>query len=81
MGNEVYENSLLIPQEFWDDEDWVYNNYNALVRIYPDQWIAVVDKQVVASGENSLSVIKLAEQKTKRKEFPVIFLEKTFRVY
>jgi hypothetical protein len=81
MQNNEYFPIPPTPKEFWDDEDWVYNNYNDLVRKYPDQWVAVVDKQVIASGRNGAKVRELTERKTGRKEFPVIFVEKGIRVY
>jgi hypothetical protein len=30
-----------IPNEFWVDDDWAFDNYDMLVRSYPDQWVAV----------------------------------------
>ena len=70
-----------IPKEFWQDEDWAYDNYDKLVRMYPDQWIAVMNKKVVAASKNASEVLELAGRKTERKEFPVILMEKTVRVY
>ena len=70
-----------IPNEFWEDDDWAFDNYDMLVRSYPDQWVAVVDKQVISAGDDATKVIEMAEKKTGRKEFPVIFVEKTIRVY
>lgn len=32
------------------DMDWAYENHAALARAYPNQWVAVVDGQVVAAG-------------------------------
>ena len=81
MQNKNYSPISPIPKEFWKDEDWAYDNYDELVRMYPDQWIAVVNKKVVAAGKNASEVVDLAERKTERKEFPVIFMEKTVRVY
>ena len=81
MQSQKHSPALSIPREFWEDEDWIYDNYDDLVRIYPDQWIAVVDKKVIAAGKNAAEVVDLTEQKTSRKEFPVIFVEKTVHVY
>ncbi len=81
MEGKDYPPTLPIPKEFWEDEDWTYDNYNDLVRMYPDQWVAVVDKKVVAAGKSATEVVELAERKTGRKEFPVVFVEKVVRVY
>jgi len=81
MQNEKYMPPSPISSEFWEDEDWAYDNYIELVKMYPDQWVAVVDKKVIASGNNIAKIVEITEQETGRKEFPVIFLEKTVRVY
>ena len=81
MPKDDYPPILPLPKEFWEDEGWAYDNYNELVKMYPNQWVAVVNKQVVAAGKNGTEVITTAEQKTGRKEFPVIFVEKGIRVY
>ena len=81
MQDNEYPPIPTTPKEFWDDEDWAYDNYNNLVRKYPNQWVAVVDKQVVAAGKNGTEVIETTRKKTGRKEFPVIFVEKGIRVY
>lgn len=70
-----------IPKEFWEDEDWAYDNYNELVEKYPDQWISIVDKNVVASGKKRAEVIELAKKIAGKRDFPTIFLEKRIRVY
>ena len=40
------------PKEFWDDLKWGRKHYGELVRKYPDKWIAIVNKKVVAVGES-----------------------------
>jgi len=81
MQNNEFSPIPSTPKEFWEDEDWAYDNYNDLVKLYPDQWVSIVDKHVVASGKNGTEVIELTERKTGRNEFPVIFVEKGIRVY
>jgi len=81
MQDNEYPPIPSTPKEFWEDEDWAYDNYNDLVKLYPDQWVSIVDRQVIASGKNGTEVIELTERKTGRNEFPVIFVEKGIRVY
>lgn len=69
------------PKEYWDDRDWVHEHISEITEQYPNQWIAVVDKQVVAAGKVIAEVRNEAEQKTGRKHFPVIFAERGIRVY
>jgi len=81
MQNKHNSSVSPIPKEFWKDEEWAYDNYDELVRMYPDQWVAVASKKVVIAGKNASEVVELADRKTQGKEFPVIFVEKTARVY
>ena len=64
-----------IPDEFWEDKDWAFDNYSEWMQKYPDQWIAIVDREVVAVGKDIREVEKTAEEKTGRKYFPVIYVE------
>ena len=81
MSEEDYPPVPPIPKEFWEDEGWAYDNYNELVRMYPNQWVAIVNKQVVAAGKDGTEVVAMAKQKTGKRNFPVIFVEKGVRVY
>lgn len=81
MQNNEYPPIPETPKEFWDDEDWAYDNYSELIKNYPDQWVSIVDKHVIATGKNRGEVIELAEKKAGRKNFPTIFVEKGIRVY
>jgi len=67
--------------EFEADFEWVLAHINELTETYPDKWVAIVDKQVVAVGETIGAVEKEAFTKTNRKEFPVLFLEGQIYVY
>jgi len=46
------------------------------VKAYPNLWVAVVDKKVIASGKVIAEVERIAEKSTGRKEFPVILAER-----
>jgi hypothetical protein len=70
-----------IPQEFWDDQEWALDNYERWIKEYPDQWIAVVDKRVVAAGKDIEAVELSAKKKTGREYIPVIFIEGCVHVY
>ena len=64
-----------VPDEFWEDKDWAFDNYSEWMKKYPDQWIAVVDRKVVAVGKDIREVERAAEEQTGRKYFPVIYVE------
>jgi len=69
------------PQEYWDDSDWMDAHIGGIAKAYPNLWVAVVDKQVVASGKVIAEVRQAAEQQTGRKHFPIFFAEKGIHVY
>jgi hypothetical protein len=70
-----------IPPEYWEDRDWAWDHYAEFVKEYPDQWIAVCHKEVVAHGESIDEIEKIAREKTKMTHFPVIFVEGRIHVY
>lgn len=73
--------ALPLSPEYVADFEWALQNMDEIVRTYPDQWIAIVNKQVVAAGKNARHARREAEKKTERKEFPIFFVEEDIRVY
>lgn len=69
------------PKEYWEDSKWANEHFTEIVREYPDQWVAIVDKKVVAAGRTIAEVEKIAIEKTGRDEFPIYFAERGIRVY
>jgi len=70
-----------ISQEFWDDQQWGLNHHSDLISQYKDQWIAIVNKKVVSSGEDLGKVEEEAKRKTGKKEIPVFFVECGAHIY
>ncbi len=69
-----------MPDEFWEDQDWAFDNYTEWMKKYPDQWIAVVDKKVVAAGKDIGEIERIAQEETGRKHFPVLYIEGRVRI-
>lgn len=69
------------PKEYWEDEKWINENGTELTKHYPNMWIAVVNKRVVAYGENLREVINRAKEIAGHEHFPVHFVEKGVHVY
>ncbi len=65
------------PKEFWEDKKWAEKNYSDLQEKYPDKWVAIVDKKVIAAGKSVKKVELEAEHKTgvPRDRIPVLFIE------
>jgi len=81
MQSKIYPPIPDTPKEYWDDSKWANENFTEISKEHPNLWVAVVDKQVVASGKIISDVRKIAQQKTNRKHFPVFFAEKGIHVY
>jgi hypothetical protein len=69
-----------MPDEFWEDRDWAFDNYSEWMKKYPDQWIAAVDREVVAAGKDIGEIERTAREKTGRKHIPVIYVEGRVRI-
>ena len=52
-----------LPTRYWEDEKWLEENIVELTRRYPDQWIAVLNRQVVAANRHLGEVNKIAYQR------------------
>ena len=46
-----------------DDPKWLADNYSALVRHYPDQFVAVFNKKVVGSHRDISELMRLVDRK------------------
>ena len=71
----------LPPKEYWDDVRWSEEHYAELVARYPNQWVAIVNGEVISAGNDLGRVVDEARAQTGRKEFPRIFVERGTHVY
>jgi len=69
------------PEDYWEDSKWASEHFAEIVREYPDQWVAIVDKKVISARRTIAEVEKIATEKTGRDEFPIYFAERGIRVY
>ncbi len=69
------------PAEFWDDFEWANAHMDEISAAYPDLWVAIVGRRVVASGPVLADVESRALHLTGRAEFPVLYAEAGIRVY
>lgn len=70
------------PLSFREDQEWALENYQQFMKEYPDQWIAICDKKVVAAGKDLAMVEEAAKKATgvNSEKIPVLYVEKRFRV-
>jgi hypothetical protein len=57
-----------IPKEFWEDAKWAEKHYSELVKKFPDEWVAVVNREVVTAGKDLAKVKEEAKIKTGREK-------------
>jgi len=69
------------PKRFWQDEKWVNQHYGELVKKYPDMWVTVVNRKVIAAGESIEKIEKITKKNTGEEIFPVIFVEGAPAIY
>ena len=67
--------------EFWDDCRWANDHMDEISVGYPDRWVAIVGRRVVASGPVLAQVESQALAPTGTREFPVLYAEAGIRVY
>ncbi len=72
MTSEVLKD---IPKEFWEDRKWADENYSELVKKYPNKWVAIVDKKVIAVSDGTGKFLEKARRETGRQHIPTIFVD------
>ena len=70
-----------LSKEYWEDYQWANENRTELAKRYPNTWVAIVNKEVVAVGEDIKRAELEASRKTKRTEYPILFIERGIHVY
>lgn len=66
---------------YFRDMDWAYANHADLERAYPNQWVAIVDEQVVAAGTDLGEVETQAAQVANRFDIATLFVERGIHVW
>jgi len=65
-----------IPEWFWQDLQWLHEHAGELDRDYEEEWVAAVDKKIVAHGRPLKKVLAEAARETGRdpEDIPVLFV-------
>ena len=69
------------PKTFWEDDSWAHENYQLLLKDYPNKWIAVLNKTVVCANEDLSVVRTFLTKKLKGKVAPLLHIEDASHVY
>jgi hypothetical protein len=68
------------PKRYWDDGEWAIQNITMLTEKYPDEWVVIFGKRVVAHGEDLDQVLFTTQ--SQGLQSPLIkFIERGIRVY
>lgn len=81
MSEPKHPNPTIPPKEYWEDDQWASEHYGDIVKQYPNQWVAVVDKKVIAAGKSMTEVINKAQSVYAGRQFPVLFAEYGIYIY
>ena len=65
---------------YWNDSDWAIANVQTLSDNYPNQWVAIYNKQVVANDKELGPVVKQA-RKLGANDAVFKFVEQGINVY
>ncbi len=69
------------PKNFWDDDSWAHENYQTLLKNYPNQWVAIFNKAVIGAHEDLKILKKFLAKKIKSHVVPLIHIEDASHVY
>ena len=78
IGGDMIEIQRL-PESYYDDQEWAIANYERLMKEHPNQWVAVVSKEVVSAGEDLDDVETRAREKSGGEHVAVLFIETPLR--
>lgn len=81
MSSQAFPPVPPTPREYWEDNDWANAHIAEIAAAHPNLWVAVVDKQVIASGKIISDVRKAAGAKSGKTHFPIVFAERGIHVY
>lgn len=71
----------LFPEPLQREYDWAFSHYAQLAQRYPNQWVAVANRRVLAGGGNLARVLKQAHEQLDWPHIPHLFVEAGIHFY
>ena len=68
-------------KEYWEDSKWAYEHMHEISEKYPNQWVVIFNKKVIADSRGGSEAEQIATEKVGNQEFVILFAEKGIRVY
>lgn len=69
------------PKSFWDDDRWAHENYQTLLKNYPNKWVAVLNKKVICAHQDLRTVKSFLARKPTTGITPLFHIEDASHVY
>jgi hypothetical protein len=67
--------------QYWEDSRWSLDHDAEISEKYPNQWVFVFNKNVVAAGKDPNEAERIAIEKVGKQEFVIFFAEKGIHIY
>ena len=77
----IRRTTRLFPEPEQREYDWAIANWGKLAKRYPNQWIAVAHRRVIAAGPRLNRVLDQARRQIEWKEIPHLFVESGVHLY
>lgn len=70
-----------VPKSVLNDYRWADSHHLELAKKYPEKWVAVVGRRVVAYGKRADRVLAQAHRQTNRADVALLFVESRLHLY
>lgn len=68
-------------KKYYDDPKWAYSHFHKWRKKYGNKWLAVLNRKIIASGDDVGVVIdKLSKKSIQSKNATIVFVEKVRHV-
>ena len=83
MKNELnaIPNPPPVPKYVLADYRWANSHHGELAKKYPEKWVAVVNKKVIAHGRRADRVLSQAHRQTTHPDVALLFVESRLHLY
>ncbi|MCB4755738.1 MAG: DUF5678 domain-containing protein [Elusimicrobia bacterium] len=69
------------PKEYWQDYDWANQHYGELLKAYPNQWVGIHHKRVVAASRDGRKVEESLGIQFPGQQIPLVFVADASHIY
>lgn len=70
-----------IPKRYWEDREWISNNLPKISANHQDEWVAIYNKEVIASNKELGKTEDAAKKIVKDEPVVLIYIGSGHRVF